>query len=115
MENKTKLTVGVIIGLAMLLAAGTGGYYISQDDNAYYCEAKDMVMICERLSSGLGTRCYFYSEELGRETYKICSEGWVEIETGEEVNVETLVPSDVPSPTPGKKWLCSHEKCVRIE
>jgi len=108
MENKTKLTVGVIITLAMLLA-GTGGYYISQDDNAYYCESRDMVMLCEKLSSGLGTRCYY------EDTYKICSEGWVEIEIGQEVNVETIVSSDVPAPTSGKKWLCSHEKCVRIE
>ncbi len=71
MENKTKLTIGAII---TLIAAMSGGYYLAQDDDAYYCEARDMVMICEKLSSGIGTRCYF------NETYKICKEGWIKFE-----------------------------------
>jgi len=68
MEIKTKLlTIGIAITLALAMS---GTYYFSQDDDAFYCESRDMVMICEKLSSGLGTRCYF------NETYKVCKEGW---------------------------------------
>ncbi len=101
MENKAKLTIGAIITLALVIS---GTYYIAEGDQAYYCESKDMVMICEKLSSGIGTRCYY------EETYKICKEGWEEIEIGQEVKDETPTPV-----SPGKRWLCSPESCVRIE
>jgi len=97
MENKTKLTIGVII---TLLVAMSGTYYLSQDDDAYYCESRNIVMICEKLSSGIGTRCYY------DDTYKICKEGWDKIEINQEVEPKTLE---------GFKWECSPESCVRIE
>lgn len=101
MEDKTKLTIGVIITMALLVG---GTYYIADDDQAYYCESKDLVMICEKLSSGLGTRCYY------EDTYKICSEGWVEIELGQEVK------DVIPTPeVQGKKWLCSPRGCEVLE
>ena len=83
MENKIKLTIGTII---TLILAMSGTYYVSQDDDAYYCESRNMVMICEKLSSGIGTRCYF------AETYKKCDEGWQKIELEQEIN--TQVPGD---------------------
>lgn len=107
MENKTKLTIGVIITLAMLLS-GSGTYYLSQDDDAYHCESKDMVMLCEKLSSGIGSRCYYES------TYKICREGWTKIEEGQEVKDEIpYVP--VSAPAEGKRWLCSYDGCIKLE
>ena len=69
--DKKVLTIGAII---TLLLATSGAYYLAQDDDAFYCEARDMVMLCEKLSSGIGTRCYF------NETYKICKEGWIKFE-----------------------------------
>ena len=99
MENNTKLTVGAIITLALFLS---GSYYVSQDNDAYSCSAKNIVMICEKLSSGLGTRCYY------EDTYKICKEGWKKIEIGEEIG-EEIIKSDGAF-----KWKCSPEKCVRI-
>lgn len=105
MDNKIKLTIGAIITLVIAMS---GTYYISQDDDAYYCESRDMVMICEKLSSGIGSRCYY------EETYKICSEGWVEIELSQEVKGETIYP-DVPVSAEGIKWSCSPEKCIKIE
>ena len=97
METNTKLTIGIII---TFLLATSGTYYLSQDDDAYYCKSKDMVMICEKLSSGLGTRCYF------EETYKVCSEGWKKIEIGQELTQK---------PNYGRKYLCNQVECVEIK
>ena len=102
------MTIGAIITLALAMS---GTYYLSDGDTAYYCESKDMVMICEKLSGGSGTRCYF------DETYKICSEGWLELEIGQivEPEEEIEIPSDIPVRTEGVKYLCSPDECVRIE
>jgi len=109
MENK-KLTIGAII---TLILAVSGTYFIADGDTAYYCEDKDMVMICEKLSGGIGSRCYY------EDTYKICSSGWVEIEVGQEVwseqSIPDTTPTDIPSSAGGIKWECSPSKCVRIE
>ena len=104
MENKTKLTIGSII---TLLLAMSGTYYIADGDDAFYCEAKDMVMICEKLSSGIGSRCYF------EDTYKICKEGWKPIEIGQEIKPEPIIV--YKSVAEGYKWKCPPLKeCVRI-
>jgi len=92
-----KLTIGIII---TLLVATSGTYLIAQDDDAFYCESKDMVMICEKLSKGIGSRCYF------NETYKVCSEGWKSIEIGQE-----LLPTIIKA----NKWECSNEECIILE
>lgn len=104
MEDKIKLTIGAIITLTLAIS----GIYYVVDDNAYYCESKDLVMICEKLSSGLGTRCYF------EDTYKICREGWKEIEVGQEIKSETIYP-DTPVYSEGIKWSCSPGGCIRLE
>lgn len=101
MENKTKLSIGVIITLILAIS---GTYYVADGDTTYYCEDKDMVMICEKLSSGLGTRCYY------EDTYKICSEGWNKIDIGQKI-----ILSDTPISTDGTKWKCSTENCIIIE
>lgn len=110
MENKIKLSIGAVITLALALS---GGYYIAQTDDAYHCESRDIVMICEKLSGGTGTRCYYES------TYKTCKEGWVKIEIGQEVWDEDVPPItkyvDNTPQTDGTKWLCSPEGCERIE
>ena len=99
METKNKLlSIGVII---TLIAAMSGTYYLSQDDDAYYCEAKDIVMICEKLSSGIGTRCYF------EDTYKICSEGWVKLELEQQLE-------EIKENIKSKKIICNQEKCTEI-
>ncbi len=105
METKTTLlTIGAIITLALAIS---GGYFIAQDDDAFYCESRNIVMICEKLSSGIGTRCYF------EETYKTCKEGWEKIELDQEIN--TQVPGAAPDSAEGIKWLCSPIGCERIE
>ena len=102
MKVTKKLTVGTII---TLLLAMSGTYYLSQEDTAYYCADRDMVMICEKLSNenslGLQTRCYY------EETYKTCNTGWEEIEIGQELIKE------IPQ-THAKQYLCDQTKCVEI-
>ena len=93
--NKTKLTAGVII---TLLLAMSGTYYLSQDDDAYYCESRDVVMICEKISSGIGTRCYY------EETYKVCKEGWIKLELEYQ-----LEPADH-----SKQIICDQTECRPI-
>ena len=106
METKTKLTAGAIITLLLLTS---GAYFIAQDDDAYYCESKNIVMLCEKLSSGIGTRCYF------KETYKICKEGWEKIEVDQEINTQVPENQLVPASAEGIKWLCSPEKCIPFQ
>ena len=93
-----KLTAGAII---TLLLAMSGTYYVAQDEDAFHCESRDIVMLCEKLSSGLGTRCYY------EDTYKNCKEGWKKINLVQfEVEVETQVKS--------KQILCDQKGCVPI-
>ncbi len=95
METKNKLlSIGAMI---TLIAAMSGGYYLAQDDDAFYCAARDMVMICEKLSSGIGTRCYY------EDTYKICNEGWTKLEL-EQVS-ENLN---------SKQIICDQKECKPI-
>ncbi len=105
METKTKLTAGAIITLLLFTS---GAYFIGQDDDAFYCESREMVMLCEKLSSGIGTRCYF------EDTYKTCKEGWEKIELDQEINTQVPGDSIIPSSSEGTKWLCSPESCVEI-
>ncbi len=99
--NKKNLTIGMIITLALVVS---GTYVLFGEDQAYYCEERDMVMICEKLSGvnsmGLQTRCYY------EETYKTCSTGWEKIEIGQELTKEI-------QPT-AKQYLCDQTKCVVI-
>jgi len=107
MENKTKLTAGVILTLVLAMS---GTYFVAQDDDAYFCESKNAVMICDKLSSGIGTRCYFDN------TYKMCKEGWTKVEVGQEIAPEQPEDINIPIHTQtSKKYLCSSLECVAIE
>lgn len=93
METRTKLEIGSVIIMAMLIS---GAYFIAQGDIAYYCESKDQVRICDKLSSGIGTRCYF------NETYSICKEGWKVVE--QEVKAE--FPKQIKLFANGENYVC---------
>ena len=71
MDEKIKIGIGAFI--TMILAI-SGTYYFISPDKIYYCESKDLVGMCDSLSSGIGTRCYF------NETYKTCNEGWIKFD-----------------------------------
>ncbi len=100
MEEKIKLTIGVIITLVL---AVSGTYYVVDGDTAYLCESRDLVMLCEKLSGGLGTRCYY------EDTYKKCSEGWIELEMGYQ-EPEIINESNYKS----KQIRCDQVRCVSI-
>ena len=100
MEEKTKLTIGTIITIALALS---GAYYVAEEDTAYVCESRDLVMLCEKLSSGLGTRCYY------EDTYKTCTEGWIKLEM-EYQKQEIIEESNYES----KQIRCDQQECVPI-
>lgn len=101
--NKTQLTIGMIITLAL---AVSGTYFVSQDDDTYYCKDRNIVMICEKLSAvndlGIQTRCYF------NETYKVCNTGWEKIDIGQEINYSQN------QQIKAKQYLCDQTKCIKI-
>lgn len=85
MKTKDKITVGAISVFAIIsIVLGAG---LLNQKNVYICEESQIALICEKLSKinleGIVTRCYFYSEELERETYKICNSGWIKFENNE--------------------------------
>jgi len=84
MVDKKTITAGVFITLTLLL----GGAYVMVDkDKTYYCESKDLVGYCEKLSSGIGARCYYNGTK-----YKTCNEGWQKIDNF--IEPENLCYSD---------------------
>ena len=95
--DKKKLTIGVFITLALL----TTGYFVGDNDQAYYCESRDLAGICDKLSSGLGTRCYF------NDTYKTCKEGWTKIDNF----VENYTIPNIKS----KQWSCNQIECTPLK
>jgi hypothetical protein len=66
MVDLSKKQLTGVVTLAMVIAGAVG---ISVPENTYYCESRDVVLQCDRLSS-TGLTCYF---ELGS---KRCPEGW---------------------------------------
>ncbi len=95
METRTKLEIGSFITMALLIS---GAYFIAPGDIAYYCESRDLVMLCEKLSSGLGTRCYF------EDTYKVCKEGWIKLELGYQLELDHN----------SKQIICDQQECRPI-
>ena len=86
MEPK-QLTAGVFI---FLLAIGTL-YVVLPGEEVYYCEDRNIVGLCDRLSKknaeGLQTRCY-YNESTNQ--FKTCSSGWVKYKDTIEGNITTI-------------------------
>lgn len=74
MVELTKTQLAGIVALTAFIA-GIGGNAVQFDPaKTYYCDSRDMVVQCLRLSS-TGISCY-YNDDFGKETYFKCSEGW---------------------------------------
>ena len=73
MEKRTVAEIIGIVGIMIL-----GGVQIT-DQDAYYCDTRNIVMNCDRLSS-TGKTCY--NSEIGN---KICTNGkWEKLESVEQ-------------------------------
>ena len=92
--NKKQL--GTIITLAALISGVAGGAISYDSDSTYYCESRDIVMDCDRLSSTAKT-CYYAN------TSKRCTEGWQSIDGFVEVgDLADIVKVNAN----GKEWSC---------
>lgn len=91
--DKSKIASGTALTLAVLAIVLNLAPNLITSENAYVCLDPQIAMECDRTSKpnaeGIVTRCYFYSEELERETYKICNTGWVKLEKIEYSNILT--------------------------
>lgn len=65
-------------GMVILLSAVGVTYFIAEGDDAYFCEDKDVVSLCWKLSklntNNISTRCYYNPDAV--RTYTICKTGW---------------------------------------
>jgi len=67
-------------------------------------------MICEKLSSGLGTRCYY------EDTYKTCKEGWIKMELEYQTPEETImeINKTEKSNKNSNRESCGQTGCIEI-
>lgn len=89
MENQTKINaamISVLLVVASVLGAGLieqDNVYYGTDGNSITCQPR----VCEGLSAinkdGIQTRCYYFSDDLNRSTYKTCSTGWLKYDKAE--------------------------------
>ena len=75
-QNITSGSAAIIAILAVVISVGLVG-----QENVYVCLDTEIAMKCDKLSAvnteGTQTRCYYFSEEKNRTTYKVCSSGWL--------------------------------------
>ena len=70
-------TIPLVAGLVILIAALGAVYYITNLDQTYYCEDRNIVSMCFKLSAvsnGISSRCYY--NESAPNKYFTCSSGW---------------------------------------
>ncbi len=103
MEIKTKLTsgaAGILLIVTIVLSMGLAG-----QENVYVCLEKEIALVCDKLSAinveGIQTRCYF--NDGTKDTYKVCSEGWVKFENEVKLNASYEI----------KDYACSNETLVK--
>jgi len=99
METITKTNigtgaVGVLAVLSLIISMGgapdMGNWYYGIDNQSNIICGP---LQCDKLSAqndlGISSRCYFFSEEKNRTTYKTCKSGWVKfenVEKSEQIN-----------------------------
>lgn len=82
-----KITSGSAVILAIIAIVMSSGL-IGQEE-VYVCEDTQLAIQCDSLSAangeGLRTRCYF--NDGTKDTYKVCSGGWIKYTPGEEKDI----------------------------
>lgn len=99
--DKKNLTIGIFVTISLILG---GAYIIADKDNTYYCKDSNLIGMCEKISSGLGTRCYYNNTQ-----YKICPSGWIKPDFIDLENKDNLTNN------PDSKWLCDYRGCEPIK
>lgn len=91
--TKTKIEIGSVAAIAILSlilslggAPDAGNWYFGIDNESnIICNP----IQCDKLSAqndlGISSRCYFFSEDLNRTTYKNCKTGWIKFEQPTQV------------------------------
>ena len=96
-DNKVSLVFGMLVVLTLI---GGTIYTLTDIEKTYYCESKNLVAMCDKLSSqvnGTSTRCYYNSTK-----YYSCTSGWKPLKnfpeiinnmtiTGEELANQTII------------------------
>lgn len=82
-----------IVTLAMIIG---GVVTINLPESTYYCESRDIVLECNKLSSTMKT-CYYGT------TYKRCTEGWEPIDKYLQINTNKYIYVHAD----GKQWKCT--------
>lgn len=95
-----KLQLGTIITITALLAGFAGEAIDFDQDKTFYCESRDIVLECHRLSS-TGKTCYYAN------TSKRCMEGWQPLENF--VDFSTGEADTFKVNANGKEWICRTE------
>jgi hypothetical protein len=92
-------SIPLVAGMLILLAVAGTTYYLTNIDQTYYCEDKNVVSMCFKLSSisnGISTRCY-YNENMSSK-YFTCSSGWKPIKHFPDImNNLTITGNDITS------------------
>ena len=119
METTTKLTIGSIVALALVIS---GAIYIPEalKDDAFYCEESGLVAVCingvKACTDDVCTRCYY--NENNTRSYKVCKSGWLPLVENPDFKVETA--SEVFVEANAERYKCptndgeveSYTKCV---
>ena len=91
------ITLSALLILTSLIVLG--GVKLT-DRDIYYCESRDLVVQCNRISSTDKT-CYSDSGN------KVCSEGWQRIVNDIQINN--------PSVQKAKQWTCNNIECIEVK
>ena len=103
--------------MVVLSSLGTAGLVtlLDKGEPVYVCESKGLVSDCingvKACTGSVCTRCYYDPENTRK--YEYCSEGWEKVV--KELEPIPTTPSDVPSQSSARKYLCDQTKCVPID
>jgi len=110
MELSKKQLAGIVTMVA-LVAGVSAGILTYDEDYTYYCEARDVVAHCNRLSST--TKSCYYLDDDGEEHSYRCTSGWVPIAGYVELDKERYGKGDTGVTYPCSKY--AYKRVCRLD
>ena len=101
--DKKNLAIGLFVSISLILS---GVIVVNNPDKTYICESKNLIGICDSLSGGIGTRCYYTINKT--KYWKVCPEGW-KLYENKETETTTNITTNVIIKANGKVWNCKTE------